>query len=73
MLRFSSFEPHTVQRNDTLHDRTYLEKAHRSAHVAVSYDLPTRAEKAELSSLYYNQRIFFNLSEHEGTSLFLDA
>lgn len=53
--------------------RTYLEKAYRSAHVAMSYNLPTHAKKTELSSLCYNQLVLLILSEHEGKSLFLDA
>lgn len=53
--------------------RTYLEKAHRSAHVAVSYHLPTYTKKTELFSLCYNQLVLLILSEHEVKSLFLDA
>lgn len=53
--------------------RTYLEKAHRSAHVAVSYNLPTHAKKTELFSLCYNQLVLLVLSEYEVKSLFLDA
>lgn len=73
MLQFCSFEPHIVQRNNTLHDRTYLEKAHRPAHVAVSYNLPTHAKKTELFSLCYNQLVLLILSEYEGKSLLLGA
>lgn len=53
--------------------RTYLEKAHRSAHVAVSYNLPTHAKITALSSLCYNQLVLLILSEYEGKPLFLDA
>lgn len=53
--------------------RTYLEMAHRSAHVPVSYNLPTHAKKTELFSLCYNQPVLLILSEHKGKSLFLDA
>ena len=53
--------------------RTYLEKAHRSAHVAVSYNLPTHAKKTQLSSLCYNQLVLLILSKCKGKSLFLNA
>lgn len=51
--------------------RTYLEKAHRSAHVAVSYNLPTHATKTELFLICYNQVVLLVLSEHKENFLFL--
>lgn len=63
-----------VQRNSTsMTVKTYLEKAHRAAHVAVSYDLPTHAKKTELFLICYNQVVLLILSEHEGNSLFLQC
>lgn len=49
--------------------KTYLEEAHRSAHVAVSYNLPTHAKKTELFLICYNQVVLLILSEQEGNFL----
>lgn len=51
MLSFAPLNHMSKQIIPFMTGRTYLEKAHRSAHVVVSYNLPTQAKKTALFTL----------------------